>query len=122
MFSEGMVLALETKPVSGPKNHQCAQLVFFVSLLCKSWCLLLSNENQVPEVFFVWFCLSCETTASTICAQLVKPPKKGHKNGSPENLFYSARMAPKEVDKLITFEVAKLITLERPNVDKQMPL
>ena len=38
-----------------------------------------------------------------------------HKN--PQNLyFYSAKMAPKKVDKLITFEVAKLITLERPKV------
>ena len=28
--------------------------------------------------------------------------------------FYSAKMAPKKVDKLITFKVAKLITLWRP--------
>ena len=33
---------------------------------------------------------------------------------SSKNLFYSAKMAPKKVDKLITLEVAKLIPLETP--------
>ena len=31
----------------------------------------------------------------------------------PKHYFYSAKMAPEKVDKLITFEVAKLITLKR---------
>ena len=39
---------------------------------------------------------------------------KIHHKNPQKTYFYSAKMAPKKVDKLITFEVAKLITLERP--------
>ena len=39
--------------------------------------------------------------------------KSSHKS-SKKPYFYSAKMAPKKVDKLITLEVAKRITLERP--------
>ena len=39
---------------------------------------------------------------------------KNHHRHPQKNYFYSAKMAPQKVDKLITLEVAKLITLERP--------
>ena len=39
---------------------------------------------------------------------------KNHHKNPQKPYFYSAKMAPQKVDKLITLEVAKLITLERP--------
>ena len=40
-----------------------------------------------------------------------------HKNHPLKNHFYNAKMAPKKVDKLITFEVAKLITSKGQKVE-----
>ena len=74
--------------------HRKQELVFVAQKQNPDSC-----RKIVVSEFFVWFCLSCETTVCTIFAQLATPPKNGHKN-----VFFKN---PESFRKIVVWELQK---------------